>query len=310
MRPPQPQRMNMETMNTHVLSNGMTRGEYIAYLNAKEPQNACEYAKIGTREWLDIPYGHDSQRQKLDIYLPAGSGLFPTIVHVHGGGWFKGDKRDFGLQNYVHLLQHGYALVSVGYRLANEAVFPDPVFDVLSAIAFLRRHANEYQIDPSRIGLQGGSAGSTLAMLAALWDGDIKAVALKCAILDFSTVDEQLRALGMRRDTRFADVALDTSMEALFLGEQVDTNGTQTHSATPAFYLDAHAPPILLQHGLDDAVTPYLQSQRFCEQVNAIVGENRAQLILYPDTGHDGGYYQKAECSAAQTEFFDTFLKQ
>ena len=51
------------------------------------------------RKWLDIVYANTSQAQKLDLYMPdEGEGLFPVIVHIHGGGFAIGDKRD------IHLL--------------------------------------------------------------------------------------------------------------------------------------------------------------------------------------------------------------
>ncbi len=47
------------------------------------------------RKWLDIPYADAWPAQQLDIYLPeTGDGPFPVLLHIHGGGFAIGDKRD------------------------------------------------------------------------------------------------------------------------------------------------------------------------------------------------------------------------
>ncbi len=47
------------------------------------------------RKFLDIPYAAESPNQLLDIFLPPeGDGPFPTLIYIHGGGFFMGDKRD------------------------------------------------------------------------------------------------------------------------------------------------------------------------------------------------------------------------
>ena len=47
------------------------------------------------RKYLDVVYASDSPNQRLDIYLPEkGEGPFPTLIHVHGGG-FAGTAQAF-----------------------------------------------------------------------------------------------------------------------------------------------------------------------------------------------------------------------
>ena len=78
-----------------------------------------------SRKWLDLPYASLSPTQKLDIYLPdKGDGPFPVILHIHGGAFEIGDKGDIQVQPYFKALPHGYAVVSVNYRLSGEAIFP------------------------------------------------------------------------------------------------------------------------------------------------------------------------------------------
>ena len=109
-----------------------------------------------TRKWQDVPYADQSKAQKLDIYLPEqGEGPFPVLIFVHGGAYIFGNKRDSQFLHAISAVKKGYAAVSVEYRLATEAQFPYPLFDVKAAIRFLRAHAKEYMLDPDRFALSG-----------------------------------------------------------------------------------------------------------------------------------------------------------
>src|SRR5271165_136537 len=65
----------------------------------------------------------------------------------------------------VHLLLEGYAVASINYRLSSETLLPAQLEDCKAAIRWLRAHADEFGIDPNRIGVWGASAGGNLAAL-------------------------------------------------------------------------------------------------------------------------------------------------
>ena len=67
------------------------------------------------RKFLDIPYG-ESKAQAIDIYLPdEGEGPFPLVLHIHGGGFAFGDKRDDHMNAYLTGIKEGFAVASVAY---------------------------------------------------------------------------------------------------------------------------------------------------------------------------------------------------
>lgn len=109
----------------------------------------------------DVAYASTSAAQKLDIYLPAGNGPFPVVVVIHGGGFMVGDKANPALGDA--LLDAGYAVASVNYRLAAEAKYPAQIQDVKAAVRFLRANAAKYNLDPRRFAAFGQSAGGNLA---------------------------------------------------------------------------------------------------------------------------------------------------
>ncbi len=112
---------------------------------------------------------HDSVALVGDLYLPKGTGPFPVLVGVHGGGWVQGVRGQF--QHWGrYLAAHGIALFAISYRLATKGqkTFPHAVQDVLAAIQFVRGNAKDFNIAADRIGVFGHSAGGNLGALAAL----------------------------------------------------------------------------------------------------------------------------------------------
>lgn len=103
----------------------------------------------------------------LDIHgATTGSGPRPVLVWIHGGGWQSGSHNQtptfaLGLRGL------GITVVSIGYRLTDQAIFPAQLHDCKGAIRWLRAHASELQIDPARIAVWGSSAGGHLAALVA-----------------------------------------------------------------------------------------------------------------------------------------------
>lgn len=124
-----------------------------------------------------VSQGQDSS--KLDLFLPAAAKQrpVPLVIVVHGGGWAFGDKEMESIY-YMRklkeqLLQHGYAVASIGYSLVSDSVhFPTPVQDCRDAVKWLYKEASTYGLDTANYGIWGGSAGAHLAMLIAYADRD------------------------------------------------------------------------------------------------------------------------------------------
>jgi acetyl esterase/lipase len=112
---------------------------------------------------------HDGVSINGDLYLPKGPGKFPAVVAVHGGGWQLGSSvfhKGWG----PYMASRGIALFSVNYRLIKDGkkMYPEAVHDVRAAVQFLRAQGEQFNIDGTRLGLTGDSAGGHLAALVAL----------------------------------------------------------------------------------------------------------------------------------------------
>lgn len=269
------------------LSNGLTWQEQVERMRSVYDQPAVDYPALKYRHWLNIPYAGDSERQQFNVYLPEGEGLFPTLILVHGGGWYTGDRSDRWLSSAFPFVENGFALVSVGYRLADEAVFPDPVEDVVRAVEQIARAGARYGLDTARIGIIGGSAGANLAAHAALRCTCVKAALIQCPPLDFSAYRAQFAQACLTREGSSMPEE-DTSYEAMYLGGSILELPDRAKDANPANHLSGHIPPMLLVHGTADSVVPYLQSVSFLQTVNrAAQNESRATLISIAGGDHD-----------------------
>jgi len=110
----------------------------------------------------DIAYGPDT-RNVLDFWQAEGDGPRPMLVYIHGGGWRGGSKKQVA-SNVQPYLDKGISVASIEYRLTPANPLPAPVHDAARAIQFLRSKATEWQIDKTRVALQGTSAGACTSM--------------------------------------------------------------------------------------------------------------------------------------------------
>ena len=290
------------------LSNGLTWREQVASMRAAYDQPAIAYSALKYQHWLNIPYAKDSARQQYNVYLPEGEGPFPTLILVHGGGWYTGDRSDRWLASAFPFVENGFALVSVGYRLADEAVFPDPVEDVVRAVEQISRTGAQYGLDTARMGIVGGSAGANLAAHAALRCNCVKAALIQCPPLDFSAYRAQFAQAGFVREGSSMPEE-DTSYEAMYLGGSILELPDRAKEANPANHLSGHIPPMLLVHGTADTVVPYLQSVSFLQTVNrAAQDETRAKLISIEDGDHDSPASDQKGLLEQKLTFFRTYL--
>ncbi len=94
----------------------------------------------------DLAYARVSPSEKLDLYLPAGgSGPYPVIVAIHGGGFMSGDKSDGQVAPTLLGVARGYAVASINYRLSGEAKFPAQIEDVKAADPLAARQRRALQ---------------------------------------------------------------------------------------------------------------------------------------------------------------------
>ena len=88
----------------------------------------------------------------------------PAIVYFYGGGWSLGTPLQF-YRECAWYASKGMVAVSAEYRISylHHTTPFESLEDAHDAIAWLRKHAEELNIDTSRIVAAGASAGGHLA---------------------------------------------------------------------------------------------------------------------------------------------------
>lgn len=145
----------------------------------------------GVMEQNDIPYLQDGHRlHTLDIYRPKGAeSKMPFIVDVHGGGWLYGDK-ELNRKYCLHLAKEGFAVVNLSFRLIPEVDFAGSIKDILSALRWIKEHAEEYNLDLNNAFITGDSAGghSVGMILAAAHNETLRTIFGGVCPLSFNAV--------------------------------------------------------------------------------------------------------------------------
>jgi len=274
------------------------------------------------RKWLDLPYASLSASQKLDIYLPAeGSGSFPVILYIHGGGFAIGDKRDIHVLAFLKGLERGYAVVSVNYRLSGEAIFPAGLKDIKSSIRWIRANSQKYQLDGTRIAACGGSSGGNYAAMVCLTanvtefdDFTMGNPGVQCNVqaavdwfgpTDFLKMDEQLAENGFGP----SDHGEAESPESRYLGAKLSEVPLKVALANPMTYIHKHMPPILIQHGRLDTMVPVQQSIMFVEKLEKYVSHDRFEFDIIEGAGHGDPLFETDENMDRVFSFLDKHLK-
>jgi acetyl esterase/lipase len=213
---------------------------------------------------------------ELDLYLPdTGPAQAPVVVHVHGGGWRRGSRRQplpaVGDGFYPGLAVGGLAVAAIDYRLSGEARYPAAVGDVRAAVAWVRAALPGYGIRPGPVVLWGDSAGGHLALLAALTGTAVDGVVAWFPVTDLTTVHGP-------------DDEDPQTREALFLGAPPSKVPALAREASPLTHVHAAAPPMLLLHGDSDTLVPADQSVRFARALRDAGGT--VSLVLVPGASH------------------------
>lgn len=262
----------------------------------------------------DVEYGKGGGRPlKMHILKPKTppKGPMPVVVWVHGGGWRNG-SRDSGLARLAPFARRGYFCASIEYRLSGEAQFPAQIEDCKCAIRFLRAKATEFNLDPNRIGVWGGSAGGHLVALLGTsagikelegqggWQDQPSHVQAVC---DYYGPSDLLRILstGAAKDNAKSAVGL-------LLGGAVKDNKEKAALASPLTHVSKKSPPFLIVHGDKDPTVPLVQSTILRDALKKAGVE--VGLLVIEGAGHGFKGPQLEQAEKAVAEFFDKHLRK
>ncbi len=141
----------------------------VAQAQSLDYMNQEDYRAI-----FNVSYG-EFERNKFDIILPTLESKHGLAIFIHGGGFVDGDKKDYYKRkdDIKYFIENNIAVATINYRYRNS---DDSIGvklclqDIKRAIQFMRFNAAEYNIDKTRIGCYGGSAGAGSSLYFAFHD--------------------------------------------------------------------------------------------------------------------------------------------
>lgn len=211
----------------------------------------------------------------LDLYVPElpGNQEMPLIIWTSGSAWFS-DQGKEGAEDIAAIFnQYGYAVAGVSVRASWQVQFPGQLFDIRAAIRWLRDHAADYNLDPTRIAIMGNSSGGWATAIAAT-TGDIYRLdgepdpggtssAVQAAVPFFPPTDFlQMNAWYDAHPGVFSFIDHDApdSPESLLVGCPIQTCPAEAKAADPITYVGGDEPPMMVFHGTVDPLVPNGQS--------------------------------------------------
>jgi len=299
-------------------------GGYYFYQSAEESTDLANEEKpwnaSGPEDevfiYEDIEYAKAGRTSlELDLYRPSGYGYdLPAVVWIHGGGWSGGDKSDVS-EMCEQIAQGGYVVVSLNFRLSDEAIFPASVFDVKAGVRWVRGNADEYDIDSTKIGTIGSSSGGHMASLLGTSGGvsdlegkvgdNLDQLSTVQAVVDmFGPVDLVNLTTDCANDC-VVDHNDSESPESNYLGCTLPDCLGRAAVASATTYIDSDDPPFFILHGNEDPVIPLAQSTNFAASLTN-VGVS-TEIIVVDGYSHDRGMFWNYSDNII--EFFNTHLK-
>lgn len=228
----------------------------------------------------DLLFGEvDGVGLLMDVFTPTGEKNGLAIVDIASGAWHsdRGKIRDHQMAQFYNIFcGKGYTVFAVRPGTRGRFTAEDMVKNVKTCIRWVKANADEYGIDPNRIGLTGASAGGHLASLTVVTreDGnpeaknplnrhstDVAAVGIFFPPTNFLQWGEG----GMPDFKLIGDILFPGGVA----GRTPEEIEAKARAISPALHVTQKTPPFLIWHGDADPLVPLQQSEFLVEKLKA-----------------------------------------
>ena len=231
---------------------------------------------------LDVPYGGGPTGNLcLDLYLPSGKGPHPALLCLHGGAWLRGSQRQYKSWG-PWLAERGYAVVAADYRLSSQIspAWPGVWDDVCRALDWLNTQAPSLNVDATKLGTIGDSAGAHMAAMLSLHESTAARIRAVVGVYGIYDLPDWWRVTQPPKRT-------DDPVKKL-MGKSYTEAKEDYENFSPLHRVQAlksrPGARYLVIHGDEDAIVHHNQSERFI----AVLREKNADVedMLIPGAGH------------------------
>lgn len=259
-------------------------------VNLSLPRYFSSGPRIAAPTATEVYATPDGQPLRLDVRRsPHPAPGRPAVVDVHGGAWIEGGRGDDAMLGQW-LVDQGYTVFDIDYRLSPPPRWNVEASDVKCAIGWVAQHAQTYDIDPGNITVTGGSAGGNLALLAAYTTGT-GAYPPSCAVPE-QPVRSVISFFGptavgpLMHDSGAPSIAAE--VETKVFGGTPAALPAEYTTMSPMTYVRAGLPPTLQLIGSRDHVVPPAQATSLGDRLAAVGVAHRTVVLPWADHGFNG----------------------
>ncbi|MGQ0633823.1 MAG: prolyl oligopeptidase family serine peptidase [Planctomycetaceae bacterium] len=289
-----------------------------ATIDVTGTQNAPTFSR------QEVIYGRkDGAALTMDVFNPKNKSKGIGVIVAVSAAWVSGREVMAITEPLIvqPLLENGYVVFAVCH---GKYGIPEIVEDMDRAVRFIRYSAKEYDIDPARLGMIGGSAGGHLSLIqgCAATDGnpvasdpvDRQASRVQAVVAFFPPTD--FLNWGEAGKPILSTPVVSSIKGAFQFRKPGGATGAFTEitdekerleickQISPINLISRDDPPILIIHGDKDQLVPVQQSQSIAARLRE--AGVKSEVIIKPGGGHDLGLVK--ECMPKAIEWFDTVL--
>lgn len=224
---------------------------------------------------------NDKTPLNLDFYPPSKPAKnSPWILVIHGGGWINGSSDQLPELNWS-LTKKGYAVISIDYRLSPGWLWPAPKDDAFRALDFIRAHAVDWNIDPSRWAILGRSAGAQIAGVVAY---SLRGGQRPKGFISFYGPSDLVFGYDIGQEN---DILRSRTLLRGFLGGTPIQSLQLYKTASEMEAVTTNACPTLLIHGDGDVIVSPLHSKRLMAKLQKQGVDTRLVTLHFGPHGFD-----------------------
>lgn len=256
----------------------------------------------------DVVYGHkDGLALTFDVLTPGeqnGAG----VLAIQSGGWYSTWLPPEVLVRISKpMLDEGYTVFVVRHGSAPKYQVPEAVADVRRCARFIRMTADDYGVDPERLGALGGSAGGHLTLMLSL-TGDDGATDAEDPVLRTSSRIACGVALYPPTDLRQWTTDPPEAIAAIpGLRPPLDFDAELEDDVSPILHVTGDDAPVLTIHGDQDLLVPIEHSRNLLPVLEEAGVES--ELIVVEGAAHGFNQQQNEQTVLPATlRWFDAHL--